>query len=74
MYNFGGTMVCDSVLNCFRYHFDFGLINAPTFEAEGPVPVDAIWFNFTYILLINMIIASIISGIIIDTFGELRSS
>jgi hypothetical protein len=30
-------------------------------------------FNFTYIILINLVLQAIISGLIIDTFGEMRS-
>lgn len=29
-------------------------------------------FNFTYIILINLVLQAIISGLIIDTFGEMR--
>lgn len=30
-------------------------------------------FNFTYIILINLVLQAIISGLIIDTFGEMRA-
>jgi len=61
-------------MGCFENHFNFGLVNPPEWDssAEGII-LSAATFNFTYILLINLFVASIISGIIIDTFGELRS-
>ena len=40
---------------------------------EQPAPTEAIAFNFTFVLVSNLIIAAIISGIIIDSFSEKRS-
>jgi len=74
-YNFGNDYDSVELFEMFRVHFDYGLVNSPAFEeVVGPIPLDALWFNFVYILLINMFITAIISGIIIDTFGELRGN
>jgi hypothetical protein len=53
-------------------HFDFGYSNAPEWDV-APVPTigSNVW-NFLYALTINVIMTAIISGIIIDTFGERR--
>jgi len=75
LYNFGSTFNSISLYEMFRVHVDYGLMASPEFETyPGPLPVDATVFNFIYILLINMFITAIISGIIIDTFGELRGN
>ena len=64
-------MVWDSLLSCFRTHVDYGLtVNA--FWIEEPLPVEAIPFNMTYFIVINLILTSVISAIIIDTFIRLR--
>lgn len=36
-------------------------------------PTPALGYNFSYILIVNLIITAIISGIIIDTFSALRT-
>ena len=37
-----------------------------------PIPFPATIFNFFYVLFVNLIITAIISGIIIDTFADMR--
>ena len=59
-------------MDCFRIHIDYGFINPPTYEQEGPIPFPAELYNLFYVLFINLIITSIIAGIIIDTFAEMR--
>lgn len=39
----------------------------------NPVPTSGILWNFTFKLVVNVILVAIISGIIIDTFGEKRT-
>lgn len=65
-------MQCESLLACFRVHFDYGLTVNP-FWIEEPVPVEGIPINLSYFIIINLIITSVISAIIIDTFSQLRS-
>lgn len=40
---------------------------------SGLSPVAAVGYNFTYMVIVNLIITAIISGIIIDTFSSLRT-
>jgi hypothetical protein len=56
----------------FWQHFDFGLRGPPTFS-DG---YDNKWkyaFSISYNILIILIMVAIITGIIIDTFSEMRS-
>jgi hypothetical protein len=56
----------------FWEHFDFGLRGPPTFD-DG---YDNKWkfvFSISYNILIILIMVAIITGIIIDTFGEMRA-
>ena len=41
---------------------------------EAPLPVRAITFNFLWVLICNLCLTAIISGIIIDSFGEKRAA
>ena len=68
----GGSMWDRLVL-----HIDYGLIN-PLIGAYEDDPWqweswDAHTFGFLYYFLINLVASAIISGIIIDTFAEMRS-
>ena len=40
---------------------------------EAPVPYKAVAFNFLWVLVCNLCLTAIISGIIIDSFGEKRA-
>ena len=50
---------------------DCGYVTTPAC-AENPIPTNAIVFNFIYVVLVNMVISAVISGIIIDSFSETR--
>ena len=52
-------------------HIDYGYTATPVWN-ENPVQTNAIVFNFTFVVLINMVISAVISGIIIDSFSEKR--
>ncbi len=71
-FNFEGEMDCTSLINCFRTHLDYGFMAFPVWTGLSPLP--AVGYNFTYVILVNLIITSIISGIIIDTFSALRTA
>lgn len=64
-------MDCSTLLSCLRVHFDNGYVFPPVWK-EVPIPAEAIAWNFMFNLFINIILTAIISGIIIDTFGERR--
>ena len=40
---------------------------------NNPLPSSGFLWNFTFKLIVNVILTAIISGIIIDTFGEKRA-
>lgn len=71
-YAFEDKMECGSLFNCLRVHFDYGYIFPPVWR-QVPIPTatGTIW-NYTFNLFCNIILTAIISGIIIDTFGERR--
>ena len=66
------TAHCHNLLDCFRFHIDYGFINPPSYLEDGPIPFPAELYNIFYVLFINLIITAIITGIIIDTFAEMR--
>ena len=74
-YAFEDRMNCNTLLDCFRVHIDYGFASPPIW-GEGneltPIPMPYEIFNFVYVLFINLIITAIISGIIIDTFADMR--
>jgi hypothetical protein len=68
----GVPMECDTLYNCFRVMGDYGFATFPFWEEEQPIPEKAILWNFSYVLLVNLVLTAIISGIIIDSFSEMR--
>ena len=58
--------------DCFKAHLDFGWSNIPEWSNEvfSGLPM---LYNAVFFLQVNTILIAIISGIIIDTFGEKRS-
>ena len=78
---------CENIVACFKLHLDYGLYNVPNWNNEGyispelPFPfvygtllarVLGTMYNVSYVILINLVLQSIISGLIIDTFSKLR--
>ena len=61
--------------NWLLLHIDYGVINPLIFnDNDGAVStVQATVFGFLYYFLINLVITAIVSGIIIDTFAQMRS-
>ena len=72
-WDFEGLMDCSSLLNCVRTHLDYGFMAFPMWKSNVS-PAWAAGYNLTYVLIVNLIITAIISGIIIDTFSALRTS
>lgn len=73
-HNFDGYEGCNSLNSCTRLHFDYGIMNSPGFSDTGSIK--NVWvelFNFGYVFIVNIVLPGIVSGIIIDTFSELRS-
>jgi hypothetical protein len=67
------TSGCATLEECLKGHIDYGFRSAPVW---GDASLDASRFLFDYLynLLIILIMASIISGIIIDAFSELQEN
>eukprot|EP00913_Durusdinium_trenchii_P025484 g23922.t1 len=65
------TSACSTLMECLRAHFDYGFRSAPVWS--GPkLTYTRFTFDYVYNLVIILIMAAIISGIIIDTFADLR--
>jgi len=67
------TSGCATLVECLKGHFDYGFRSAPVW---GDPKLDAgkFFFDYMYNLFIILIMASIISGIIIDQFSELQET
>lgn len=78
---------CSNIVACFKLHLDYGLYNVPSWDNDGYIsPTLPLFFvygtlvsrvlgtmyNVSYVILINLVLQSIISGLIIDTFSKLR--
>merc|ERR1711959_411070 len=65
------TSGCATLLECLMGHFDYGFRSAPVW---GSAKLTYVRFGFDYFynLLVILIMAAIISGIIIDTFADLK--
>ncbi|KRX09314.1 hypothetical protein PPERSA_05983 [Pseudocohnilembus persalinus] len=70
-YGFDDQMDCDTLWKCIRVHFDYGYLTPPVWN-DVPLPAGGSVWNFFFNLLVGMILTAIISGIIIDSFGERR--
>ena len=56
-------------------HVDYGFVAMPFRDENkdgGKPPDGLLWYNLIYILVVNLILTAIISGIIIDTFAGMR--
>jgi len=64
---------CQNMVECLYAHFDYGFRSAPVWQDEN---LNWIQFTFDYVynLMIILILVAIISGIIIDTFADMRAS
>ena len=75
-YNFGDdddrTFDCDTLFNCLQKHLDLGFDHKPVWYNGEEIPMFSALYGMTFFLLVNVIMVSLITGIIIDTFGEMR--
>lgn len=87
-YNFDGYQGCDDPGACFKLHLDYGLSNSPSWDGNGYInpQIDIKFpysqqfagivgtiYNLTYVILINLVLQAVISGLIIDTFSSMRA-
>ena len=76
-YTLGDHMDRRSLYYYIMTHWDYGMREAPSFDADfygapfGKFEI-AWFFNTSYNLLVILVLTAIISGIIIDTFSEMR--
>lgn len=63
----------DDVVTTFWKHLDFGLNGSPLFNEYGEDGAAKYIFDISYQIFIVVIMVAIITGIIIDTFADLRS-
>ena len=62
---------CSSMASCFKAHVDFGWSGRPAWNKEATSGVPML-YNAVFFFLINVILIAVITGIIIDTFNEMR--
>eukprot|EP01031_Cornospumella_fuschlensis_P052600 gene52600-64286_t len=86
-YSFDGYEGCNDPGSCFKLHLDYGLANGPGWDGTGYInptidvdfPYSQLFasiigtvYNLTYVILINLVLQAVISGLIIDTFSSMR--
>lgn len=86
-YNLNGYEGCSNPGSCFLLHIDYGLQNVPEWNSKSyiqpnlgfDVPyarqieyVLGSFYNITYVVLINLVLQALISGLIIDSFSSMR--
>lgn len=66
---------CFSLQECFRLHLDFGLLNTVgwNYPVHIPTAIGEL-YNFLFVFILQIVIPGLISGIIIDTFSEMRGN
>lgn len=87
-YNLNGYEGCEDPGSCFKLHLDYGLSNSPGWDGTGYInpQIDITFpystqvagvvgtlYNLTYVILINLVLQAVISGLIIDTFSSMRA-
>eukprot|EP00966_Prymnesium_polylepis_P328349 7384152-Prymnesium_polylepis.1 len=78
-YTLGDHMSHTNLMGFVRVHWDYGLREAPTFvdddfmDPNGQEPWVGFTFNVVYNFFILLVMTAIVSGIIIDTFSEMRA-
>ena len=76
----GETMTCFDLLSCFAQTLDAGLRTGDiidssmddAFFGDGQMYIDRVIFGLVFFLVLGVILFDIVTGIIIDKFGELR--
>ena len=71
------SVVCGgNLFDHFMLHVNYGVINPLVFHdnEDAMSSPEASVFGFFYYFLINLVITAIVSGIIIDTFAEMRAN
>merc|ERR550514_368987 len=67
------TSECPTLADCLHAHLDYGFRSAPVWSGPALTPT-MFFFDYFYNLIVILILAAIISGIIIDTFADMRQT
>lgn len=67
------TSGCATLAECFVAHLDYGFRSAPVWH-DPYLSWTMFAFDYLYNLIVILILAAIISGIIIDTFADMRAT
>merc|ERR1719498_2240171 len=70
------TSTCDSMRACLIAHLDYGFRGGPVWSdiSQGKkLTISRMVYDYIYYMLVILILAAIISGIIIDTFADMRT-
>jgi len=74
-YTFGDSDLhyrCDTMLNCLQEHWDYGFREPPSWNDPHHTFIPTI-YDLAFFFTANVLLVSLITGIIIDTFSEMRS-
>jgi hypothetical protein len=70
-----GEEGCYSLQSCFRMHVDYGLLASVFWKYPDEIQtVQGELFNFGFTFIMQIVIPGLVSGIIIDTFSEMRGN
>lgn len=70
-----GEEGCFSLQSCLRLHLDFGMLNTVHWQVPVEIPTAlGEFYNFGLVFIMQIVIPGLISGIIIDTFSEMRGN
>ena len=72
-YFFEGLIETDSLFNFLKTHIAYGFSMNPFWDENEALPVSGMFFITGYFIIINLIMTTIFTGIIIDSFSELRA-
>jgi hypothetical protein len=71
----GAEDQCSSLSSCFRYHLDFGVLQSVLWDSANHIRTPGgELFNFAFTFVLQIVIPGLVSGIIIDSFSEMRSN
>ena len=70
-----GENGCSSLESCFRLHLDYGMLQPVMWTYDGHIEtVQGEFYNFGFTFIMQIVIPGLVSGIIIDTFSEMRGN
>merc|ERR1719409_868897 len=67
------TSSCSSLMECVIAHLDYGFRGGPVWNDTPHLTPMRLVYDYAYYMMVILILAAIISGIIIDTFADMRT-